>query len=139
MTPTRSPSQSQGSLCYSHPDSQVLLSASLPHPVQLGPGSFPLVSSCKSCHLHHFHSISSLCACPRLPRRGPLRKRQIVFLLASARPTVMAALLRRTDCWVHMALPLEPNDSVSPGCLGTSGSKWWKEMMSHRTGFLSAT
>lgn len=137
MTPTRSPSQSHTTVTQT---TRFFYLPPFPTQFSWALVASPLFVPVKSTSTT-FHSIASLCAslCPRLPRRGPLRKGQIVFLLASARPTIMAALLRRTDCWVHMALPLEPTDSVSPGCLGTSGTKWWKEMMSHRTGFLSAT
>lgn len=67
MTPTRSPCQSQGSPHYMSP-SQIIFFPPVIPTSSAGPWCVPG----KSCHLHHFHSISSLCAPSQAAQKGAI-------------------------------------------------------------------
>lgn len=70
MTPTRSPSQSQGSPHYMSPSQVIFFSACHPHQFSWALVASPLYVAGKSCHLHHFHFISSLCAPSHAAQKG---------------------------------------------------------------------
>lgn len=142
MTCARPSSQSQGSptLCVVPvTPTQSGFFLSLPSPPGAGPWQLPFLHlPAKSCHLQRL-SIPFLAPPPPNQHQaaqkrgpaGPVGKRvgSLPSGLCSPPPSPpphpknSSSLLRRAHPWVHMALPLGPPDSVSPGGLGTS-RKW---------------
>lgn len=70
MTPTRSPSQSQGSPHYMSPSQVIFFPPVIPPQFSWALVASPLYVPGKPCHLHHFYSISSLCAPSQAAQKG---------------------------------------------------------------------
>ena len=138
MIPTKPPSRSQGAHTTGHPHSQVPLAASLPLPVQLGPGGFPIHVPGKSCRFYQF-PFYFLPLCSAHPRQAA-QKGGRFFSFWSLLPIrlppriVLPAFKEDTHHWVGSTwLCFGACYSVFPCWLGTSWK--WKEMVSHGTGF----